>query len=90
MCEDDAVWFDTVLCEDDGVWFDKVLCEDDAVWFDKVLCEDDAVWFDNVLCEDDGVCLHDRAIRRRGSPGSDKLDSVCIGPMGLYNQCLVK
>src|SRR4029434_10097212 len=26
------------------------------------------------------VRLHDRAIRRRESPGSDKLDSVCIGP----------
>src|SRR4029434_8036522 len=26
------------------------------------------------------VRLHDRAIRRRGSPGSGKLDSVCIGP----------
>src|SRR4029434_5336854 len=26
------------------------------------------------------VCLHDRAIRTRGSPGSDKLESVCIGP----------
>src|SRR4029434_7719923 len=26
------------------------------------------------------VRLHDRAIRRHGSPGSGKLDSVCIGP----------
>src|SRR4029434_1657469 len=26
------------------------------------------------------VRLHDRAILRRGSPGSGKLDSVCIGP----------
>src|SRR4029434_5214689 len=25
------------------------------------------------------VRLHDRAIGRRGSPGSDKLESVCIG-----------
>src|SRR4029434_1897652 len=56
---------------------DSVQTNNNSNWISRLLTLDPRFEGVRIQC----VRLHDRAIRRRGSPRSGKLDSVCMTPL---------